>query len=211
MNTKVKQTPKPGRPRSERARLAILEAAQELLETKGLTGVTMEGIAERASVGKPTVYRHWPNAQAVAMAALMHSHSDATDKQSVRSGLKGLRRQLKELGALFASPLGRSITLMVASADHNTEIAKVFRNHFVLARREEGRRYLEEAIAAEDLRADLDVEITLDLIYAPIFYRLMIGHQALSATSMTRSLDQLLAGLNRPDTAKHRATEELQK
>ena len=56
-----------GRPRSETARRKVLAAARELLAERGLAGLTMEGIAARAGVGKPTIYRQWPNAQAVAM------------------------------------------------------------------------------------------------------------------------------------------------
>src|SRR5262249_24320148 len=60
-----------GRPRSVAARRAILKAAHQLLAEGGLSSVTIEGIAARAGVGKPTIYRSWPNAHAVAMAALM--------------------------------------------------------------------------------------------------------------------------------------------
>src|SRR5215471_3086980 len=60
-----------GRPRSVAARRAILKATHELLAEGGLSSVTIEGIAARAGVGKPTIYRTWPNAHAVAMAALM--------------------------------------------------------------------------------------------------------------------------------------------
>src|SRR5579864_9001228 len=62
-----------GRPRSLEARRAILRAAHELLAEGGLSSVTIEGIADRAGVGKPTIYRTWPNANAVAMAALMEN------------------------------------------------------------------------------------------------------------------------------------------
>jgi AcrR family transcriptional regulator len=57
----------PGRPRSERAHRAILQAANELLESEGFAAVTVEAIAERAGVSKATVYRWWPNRAAVVM------------------------------------------------------------------------------------------------------------------------------------------------
>src|ERR671910_2923677 len=61
------QTRPPGRPRSERAHHAILQAANELLESDGFAAVTMEAIAERAGVSKATIYRWWPNRAAVGM------------------------------------------------------------------------------------------------------------------------------------------------
>ena len=56
-----------GRPRSEAARQAILQAARELLADGGPGAVTMEAVAARAGVGKPTVYRWWPDRHAVAI------------------------------------------------------------------------------------------------------------------------------------------------
>ena len=71
----AEQRPPRGRPRSETARTRILAAARALLEERGLPGLTVEGIAARAGVGKPTIYRHWPNAQAVAMDAFSKARS----------------------------------------------------------------------------------------------------------------------------------------
>ena len=65
----------PGRPRSERARRAILQAANELLEGGGLVAVTVEAIAERAGVSKATVYRWWPNRAAVVMDGFLSTVS----------------------------------------------------------------------------------------------------------------------------------------
>src|SRR5919112_2209299 len=61
------QSRPPGRPRSERAHRAILQAANELLESEGFASVTVEAIAERAGVSKATVYRWWPNRAAVVV------------------------------------------------------------------------------------------------------------------------------------------------
>ena len=69
------QAPSPsrGRPRDPRTRAAILAAARALLERGGLTAVTIEAIAAKAGVSRPTIYRYWPNAPAVAMAAFLEA------------------------------------------------------------------------------------------------------------------------------------------
>jgi hypothetical protein len=54
-----------GRPRSEKARLAILAAAGDLMLTGGLAAATMDAIAARAGVGKATIYKWWPSRGAV--------------------------------------------------------------------------------------------------------------------------------------------------
>src|SRR5579859_4562285 len=101
-----------GRPRSVAARRSILKAAHELLAEGGLSSVTIEGIAARAGVGKPTIYRSWPNAHAVAMAALMEGDQagkpgEASDGEKPDSALAALRAQLHEVAHVFSTRLGR--------------------------------------------------------------------------------------------------------
>jgi AcrR family transcriptional regulator len=192
----VKAASRPrGRPRDEGARLAILRAAREMLERGGVAAVTMEGIAQRAGVGKPTVYRHWPNAHAVAMAALLEDAPVEAETRASRGSLPSLRRQLRQIATLFATPMGRSVTMMLAAADQDTELSKAFRNHFILARRTDGKALLAAAVAEGTLRPDFDVEVALDMIYGPLFYRLLAGHARLDAAFTDALLDHVLAGL----------------
>ena len=189
--------PRPrGRPRSLEARRAILRAAHALLTEGGVSTVTMEGIAARAGVGKPTIYRSWPNAHAVAMAALMEEiEAPAAPQRPAASAISALRAQLREVAQVFSTPLGRNVTLMIASAESETELSKAFRNHFILARRNEGRRLLEKAMHNGELRANLDIEVALDLIYAPVFYRLLMGHAPLDAAFTDGVITHVLDGL----------------
>lgn len=185
-----------GRPRSERAKAAILSAARELLAELGPSGVTIEGVAARAGVGKPTIYRWWPDRYAVVMAALMESESPPqAPAHRARSALKSLRVQLRRMAAVFATGTGRAIAAMLAAAEQETEISRAFRNHFVLARREEGRALLREAIAAREICADIDVDVALDMIYGPLFFRLLLGHAPIDERFMERVLDHALHGL----------------
>jgi AcrR family transcriptional regulator len=184
-----------GRPRSIAARAAILRAASALLAESGPGAVSMEAVAARAGVGKPTVYRWWPDRHAVLMAALMESEAEAARPRPARSALRALGRQLATIAERFNAPSGRHIATMIAAADPNTELAKAFRNHFVLARRAEGRLLLEEAITAGELRNNLDVEVALDLLYGPLFFRLLIGHGPLNAAFTQDILQHALSGL----------------
>jgi AcrR family transcriptional regulator len=197
MNRPVKPVVSRGRPRSEKARKAILRAARELLREGGPAAVTMEGVAARAGVGKPTVYRWWPDRHAVAMAALMEGEAEAAPSRAPRSALQALRRQLATIAERFATPTGRHVTTMIAASDSETEFSKAFRNHFVLARRVEGRVLLEQAIREKEVRRELDVEVALDLLYGPLFFRLLMGHAPLDAAFVDRVLAHALRGLAR--------------
>jgi AcrR family transcriptional regulator len=188
--------PARGRPRDLAAKEAILRAARALLDEGGPGNVTMEGVSSRAGVGKPTVYRWWPDRHAVLMAALMAT--DALPSSPARphaTALESLRGQLRKMVTRFASPTGRHITSMLAAADPESELAKAFRGHFVLARRAEGREILERGIANGELRGGLDVEVALDALYGAVFFRLLLGHAPLDAAFVDSLLEQAMDGM----------------
>lgn len=191
-----------GRPRDEAAKERILAAARELLQDHGLTGVTMEGIATLAGVGKPTVYRYWPNAQAVAMDAFLAFADEMPGPARKDAPLAALRRHLRGIAVAFTSPAGRSTAAMIAAAQNDSELAKVFRNRFMLQSRQRGRELLELAVNAGEIAAPVDFEVALDLIYAPLYFRLLIGHGRLDAIFTDTVLQMALHGLQRRGTKR---------
>lgn len=192
MSRQASSRPAPrGRPRDPRTRAAILAAARALLERGGLTSVTIEAIAQKAKVSRPTIYRYWPNAPAVAMAAFLETTGAAEAAQSMHAPLAALRSQLHALADAFAAPAGRSVAAMVAAAQSETELAKAFRNEFIARNRDATRALLERCIAEKAIAPPEDMELSLDLIFGPLFYRLLMGH-----APITRSfVDQLLAAI----------------
>lgn len=192
MSRQAPSQPAPrGRPRDPRTRAAILAAARALLERGGLTSVTIEAIAQKAEVSRPTIYRYWPNAPAVAMAAFLETTGAAEAAKSPRTPLAALRAQLHALADAFAAPAGRSVAAMVAAAQSETELAKAFRNEFIARNRDATRALLERCIADKAIAPPLDMELSLDLIFGPLFYRLLMGH-----APITRGfVDQLLAAI----------------
>jgi AcrR family transcriptional regulator len=191
----TKEKPRRGRPRDPAARKKILTAASALLNEGGLTAVTMEAIAARAGVGKPTIYREWPNAHAVAMTAFLETAEPPPAGKSRQGPLDSLRRQLRKVADVFATRAGRNTAMMIAAAQSDSELAKVFRNHFILKSREEGRLLILAAVEAGELRNDADLDVVLDLIYAPLYFRLLIGHGPLDANFTDAVLDIALEGI----------------
>ncbi|MEM7360192.1 MAG: TetR/AcrR family transcriptional regulator [Pseudomonadota bacterium] len=168
-----------GRPRSEQARAAILQSAFELLEEGGITRVTIEAVAANAKVGKPTIYRYWANAQELAMAAVMEQPAD---KQLDLAGMEpvlALKTQLQTVVSRFATSSGKQATILMASAQPESELSKAFRNQVILKSREEGRFLVEEIMAADSAQNGMPIDTILDMIYGPIFYRLLAGHAPL--------------------------------
>lgn len=184
-----------GRPRNLAARAAILKAAYGLLQQGGLAAVTIEAVAERAGVGRPTVYRWWPNANAVAMAALMERSDTSVDETKSPSAIATLRRQLRAVAEVFSQPIGRSVASMLAASDADTELSRSFRDHFIFQRREEARALLARAMRDGEIRSGLDLDAVLDLLYGPLFYRLIAAQGSLQPAYGDRILTLVLEGI----------------
>ena len=184
-----------GRPPSRQARDAIVAAARAMLEERGLTGVTMEGVAALAGVGKPTVYRHFGNRHELAMAALMQMATPEGHIEADGDPIRELKRQLLAMAALFESPTGRFAASVLASGHGETEMSKAFRSHFVEQRREQSCKLLDEAKEKGAIRHDADVELALDQLYGAILYRLLIGRAAVNRKFVAELLEQLLRGI----------------
>jgi AcrR family transcriptional regulator len=173
--------PRRGRPRSEKARTAILAAAAELLLDQGIARVSMDGVAELAGVSKATIYRWWSSKEMLALDALLEWAAAGVgehDTGSLRGDL--LASILPWVRAIRRQPFGGVVAALLAEAQSDPEFAERYRAHFVEKRRAPGRAALARAIARGEAPAGLDVELTLDLVYGPIYHRLLHGHAPLT-------------------------------
>jgi AcrR family transcriptional regulator len=174
-------TPRRGRPRSEKARTAILAAAADLLLDQGAARMSMDGVAERAGVSKATIYRWWPSKEVLALDALGEWSGAGVgehDTGSLRGDL--LANILPWVRAMRRQPFGGVVASLVAEAQSDPEFAERYREHFIEKRRAPGREAFARAVARGEAPADLDVELALDLVYGPIYHRLLHGHAPLT-------------------------------
>jgi AcrR family transcriptional regulator len=188
-----------GRPRSDQARLAILDTTLELLLEHGLAGASMDAVAERAGVSKATIYRWWPTKETLALEALYHSWADVEPQQpdtgSIRGDLLALLRPW--VRRLRTRPYGRVIAALVTEAQTDPAFEKQYRAHFVEPRREQGRAAFARAAARGEIPRDTDVEVALDLLYGPLYHRLLHRHAPLSDRFVAQVVDAVLRGLAR--------------
>lgn len=191
--------PRRGRPRSEKARRAILDAANEMLADQSLGRLTIEAVAMKAGVGKPTIYRYWPNARALEMAAMLEQPAPDTSVDAGQSAIADLTLQLENVVAIFAQKRGRQMAQMLAASETDSELSKLFRNTVILKSRDEGRAILERAVIEGSARATLKIEIALDMIYGPLFYRLLGGHAPLNQAFASDLVTTALEGLASDD------------
>lgn len=184
-----------GRPRSEETRIAILSAARNIFETKGMGRLTIEAVAKHAGVGKPTIYRYWANAQELVMAALLEQAGPQKDISSSITPLDDLAKQLSRVITAFSTPRGRQMTLLLATTESDSELSKAFRNQIILRSREQGRALLLQAIERGECRRDIHINVALDMIYGPLFYRLLVGHASLDAKFGEEICQTMILGL----------------
>jgi AcrR family transcriptional regulator len=122
-----------GRPRSERARVAVLHAVDDLLVEVGYAAMTMKNIAERAGVSRQTVYRWWSTKAEILFEA---SASDAQEELAVAPGgspLDELTAYLEALGRfLTGSPAGIAYRALVGEAQHDPAVAELIASKDVL-------------------------------------------------------------------------------
>jgi AcrR family transcriptional regulator len=190
----------PGRPRSERARLAILRAASELMLERSLSEITVEAVAERARASKATIYRWWPSKELLVLDALRSQWEsalpDAVDTGSLAGDLRALI--LPWTRELTARPYGQVIAAFVARAQADPDFAREYRAQFVAPRRGRGRSAFERAIARGEIPSGTDVEAALDLLYAPFYHRLLHGHATVTVRFSRTIVEYVLAAVSAP-------------
>lgn len=194
---------RPGRPRNPALRKKILQAALMLLQKQDLQKVSVEGIAAKAKVGKTTVYRWWPNKSAVIMEAFLETVAPGIRYPQTDDPLADVKRQMQGLVNAYSQPPGRIFLHLIAQAQFDEELAGELKN-YVLDRRSDAKAALKRAVDRDLLRPDIDLEVTLDQLYAPIFYRLLAGYGEVTDDFIAELFHQVLEGAqsSKPDHLK---------
>jgi AcrR family transcriptional regulator len=187
----------PGRPRSEVAHRAILDAARELLIEEGFTRLRLEHVAARAGVGKNTIYRRWSSKEDLTLELLLElaqPHLAIRDVGDTRAEL--LAAVENPMRAITESPFGPVIRAMMSQIAGNPAIGDPFRSAVVATRRAEIGRVIERGISRGDLRVDSDASVATELLAGPVYFRLVFGG-ALDDDLARRVVDVVLNGLAR--------------
>lgn len=165
---------KRGRPRNTAVEASILSASYTLLLETGFGAVTVEKIAERAKVSKATIYKWWPNKAAVVMDSYLSAASARLPVPNTGTVMNDILIHATNLSAFLLSREGKIITELIGEGQFDAGLAEAYRARFFAPRRQEARELLERGISRGELKAALDVGSTIDLLYGPIFYRLLI-------------------------------------
>jgi AcrR family transcriptional regulator len=185
---------RPGRPRDARHDRAILEATMALLSEGGYGRLTIDGVAARAGVGRPTIYRRWPSKQALVVAALLDAPQiqvPEADTGSLRGDLvKVLRHQI----TLMNRPENRRVTAaLVADLAADPELGEKYVNEYLVPRRAAVWRVLQRGVARGELAADADLGLAYEMLFGPLFMRSVIWGHHLGRDVAEKLVDAVLA------------------
>lgn len=184
-----------GRPRSPETREKILKAAYEMLNEVGFIDLTIEGVAARAEVGKPTIYRRWKTKAQLAMDAFLEAVNPEITFPDTGSVMEDFREQMQKIVKLMNSPRGEVLANVIGCGQADEELIAAFRDNWLTPRKEDAKRILQRGIERGELREDIDEEIAIDALYSPLFYRLLLKHQPLNAKFVNKLIDVVMNGL----------------
>ncbi|MFT7598852.1 MAG: AcrR family transcriptional regulator [Acidimicrobiales bacterium] len=193
--------PKTGPKRDLEAEERILSATRGLICTKGPGQVTINEIAAEALVGKQTIYRWWPSKSALVIDALERLFEDENPFPETGTAKEDVRIQMRRVAKMFSSPTGSIIRELVAESQGDPAVAEQFRVRFFAERRLRAAAALQAGVDRGQVRDGLDIEAAIDMLYAPLWLRMLIGHQPLSQRSVDTILDQAWPALGSPPLA----------
>lgn len=188
-----------GRPRSQEAHQAILDAALDLVFEAGFRALSMDAVAASAGVGKMTIYRRWPNKAALVMDAFLTKVGPHTGFPDAPTAVESIRLQMRLQVKAFRGRYGRIIKSLLGEAQYDEQLASAFREKWISPRRELARSAIMRAIGEGEVRKDVDLDVVIDMLYAPIYYRLQIGTGPLSDAFVEQVLTQALQGIAKRD------------
>jgi AcrR family transcriptional regulator len=191
----VSESPGVGRPRSERARLAVLEAAADLLVEGGLSAATIEAVAARAGVSKVTIYRWWPTRGAVAIDAYFHRYRRTSVVVDTGDVAADLLAQIRLLEEAFRGRAGELMAELIGRTQADASLAEDFAAGWLQPRRTATADLLRAAVARGEIRPDVDLPTLLDQLFAPIYWRLLMQHGPLDEAFAAALVDNLLGGV----------------
>jgi AcrR family transcriptional regulator len=164
-----------GRPRSEKADKAILDATLRMLGTQGVAGTTIEGVAADAGVGKTTIYRRWPTKTDLILAAISNivPPGDPPDTGSMAGDMAALAETQRR--RLAGSGLSGIVPRVLAESMSDPQLHQDFVDRVVEPFRSMLRLFIERGIDRGELRPDLEVEALVDLLHAIPIYRILMS------------------------------------
>jgi AcrR family transcriptional regulator len=176
MDQPIAERPRLGRPRSQKAQTAVLASALSLLKKTSLRTLTIEEIAREAGVSKATIYRWWDSKIALVIDAFLKTIEQKTPFHGPGKVMTVLRRNVENLATEYRGLNGRIIAQIIVEVRDDPEALEDFYRRFIRVRRSAFHELMERGRKNGEIRTAIPDEVLSDLLYGPIYYRLIVQH-----------------------------------
>ena len=184
-----------GRPRSQPARRAVLDAACDLFERGGYPSVTIEAVSLRSGVAKTTIYRWWPNRAALVVDLLFLVAAEAVPMPSGGNPLQTIRAELGLVARALEGLTGRLLLSVLGEAQHDPDVRAALRKGLFRPRRKATAEVVRRAQAFGAIRPDVPPLLVVDLMFGPLFYRKFVLQERVTGAFVTQVFEGVLSGL----------------
>ena len=196
MKKNVRRAPRKGRPPSDRAtsHAVIMDAVYSLLQKKSVRDLTMEEVAKRAKVGKPTLYKWWSTKAALVLAMLCERMAPNLEKPSDLTAEESLKFRVRTLIDAFGGPFGKIVAGLIAEGQSEPAIRQAFFDRWVSPRRAATIADLERGKNTGELQSDTEPDLLNDAIFGAIYYRFLLGLTPFSKRFGEELVEQAIRG-----------------
>jgi AcrR family transcriptional regulator len=185
-----------GRPPSEMAasHAVIMDAVYALLQEKSVRDLTIEAVAKRAGVGKPTLYKWWPTKATLVLAMLVERMAPKLEKPTVLTAEQSLRFRVRSLIDAFNGPFGKIVAGLIAEGQSEAAVLQEFFDRWVSPRRIATIADLQRGKDAGELRSETEPELLNDAIFGAIYYRMLLRPGPMTRRFGEELVDQVIRG-----------------
>jgi AcrR family transcriptional regulator len=187
-------TPHLGRPRDERIDAEVVSAVLDVLRNGGYHAVTIAAIAQRTKRGRSSIYRRWPSKRHLVAYSVVSEMgaAPAADTGNLRGDLNAV---VATLLRAFGGPLRQALPGLVADMANDPDLGEAIRKEVLAIRRRSMRQALARGVARSEIRPGFDVELILDMLTGPFYYRALFGHARLSRRMAQEAVEYVLRAL----------------
>lgn len=180
-----------GRPKDTRIDRDVVSAVLNLLKAKGYRHVTIERVARTVHRARTSLYRRWPSKRHLVAYAVVSTLAaePAPDSGSLR---RDLICAVDTLRRAFSGPLGQALPGLVADMAHDQELARMIREQVLMRRRTSIKKAIERGIARAEIRSVVHVDVMIDLLTAPCYFRVLFGHARITRAFVEAVVDYAL-------------------
>ncbi len=185
---------------------AIVQAARELLAEGGVKALTMEGVARRAAVAKTTIYRRWRSKEELALHVVLEMTNAVVSTPAAADTRSSLVELLDGAVTILRTTLmGQVMRGLASDLATDRSLGRAYQDRVVTLRKSRLADLVQRGVSLGELSPDCDVDLLHDLLFGPVYYRLLMGDGAFAADSASRIVDAVLpAFAARPATEQDR-------